>query len=138
MKNTIIYMAIMTHLIWAGLLIYSPSPETVTGINLLYRIFPNRFLLAGILIAASTMAYIALKKAEGTKSLMLLLPQQFLLVLPAIAVFTAITAGHFADGVIRPRAFLTADKISIVLVAIFHSMSLLKFHHIDEESEPKI
>lgn len=121
------------HLIWAVLLIMSPAPTTVTGLNLLYNIFPNRYLLAAILIVTSVVAILAVVRYKGVTSLLLLLPQQFMLIVPAIAVLQAIGNASFADGVTRPRAFLTADKVSVVLLAIFHSISLARFHKLDEE-----
>lgn len=137
MKSTIIWFAITIHAIWAVLLVSSQSVTQVTGINLLYEIFPNRFLLAFIFALSSFLAYLALNRYTGAKSVKYLLLQQFLLIIPAIQVITIIAAGQFADGTVRSREFLTADKLGLVLFAFFHTLSLLQFHHINEDSDGK-
>lgn len=136
-SSMIAWMASTLHIIWGLLLIFSIDATRITGLNLLYTIVPNRFMLAAILICSSLMALMAVLKYNGTKSIVLLLPQQFLLVVPAIAVLQAIGVGHFADGVARSRVFLTADKASVVLLAIYHTHALINFHRIDEETVPK-
>ncbi|TAL08207.1 MAG: hypothetical protein EPO02_13550 [Nitrospirae bacterium] len=128
MKNTAVWMASTLHLFWAGLLIFDTAPERVTGLNLLHQVFPNRQLLIIVLISFSILAIRAVYRPDGVKSLMMILPQQFLLVIAAIAVIQTIALGHFADGVMRPRTFLAADKASVVLIALFHSFVLLNFH----------
>lgn len=131
MKNNIIWFAITYHLIWAGLLVQSSEPTSVTGLNMLYRVFPNRFLLAGVLAASAILAILAITKARRFVSLFLMLPQQFMLLVPLLAVVTAISTGTFADGVVRSSVFLAADKIGIVLLAVFHSLMLLQPHKLD-------
>lgn len=126
MRYPVAWYAIILHLTWAGLLLFSISPTKVTGINILYQLFPNKILLAGILILSSLMAFLAITRFRQIKTLIWLLPQQFLLLLAAIAVIQVIVNGHFADGVIRDRYFLAADKAGILLVAFFHTLSLLK------------
>lgn len=127
MKHQAVWFASILHIIWAALLIASISPTTVTGINLLHVMFPNRYVLACVLLGCSISAILSITKFKGTKSLAMLLPQQFLLIIPAIAVIAAISNGHFADGVIRSREFLLADKVVVILIALFHTQAILRF-----------
>jgi hypothetical protein len=57
--------------------------------------------------------------------ILLLLPQQSLLVISALGALSAIISGHFADGVVRPWGFIMADQFPIILSAILYSVSIV-------------
>ncbi len=55
----------------------------------------------------------------------LLLPQQILLMMGVSGAIEAIWLSQFADGVLRPRAFIAADQINSVLAAIGHTVAII-------------
>ena len=54
-----------------------------------------------------------------------LIPQQSLLLVSAAGAITAMVLSQFADGVVRPRAFIAADQMHIVLAALGHGAAIV-------------
>ena len=57
-----------------------------------------------------------------------LLPQQILMLLSAISCVQAILLQQYADGVVRPFAFLLTDQLPMVLFAVIHTITLLRYY----------
>ena len=58
-------------------------------------------------------------------TLLCLLFQQFLLFLAASSALDVVISGRFADGVVRFHAFILADQIIYLLLAIFHTWAII-------------
>ena len=69
-------------------------------------------------------------KAVG---LLFVLPQQLVLLVSAFGALTAMATGTFADGALRPVSFIVADQSPIVLVTIFHILSVYKSYFLPDK-----
>lgn len=123
--------AIALHFVWAFLLIYDPGTVNATPVHALYRIFaglsyyPDNFL-AGICFFCSALATLGLATSRPWL-VVLLIPQQVLLLMSATGAFEAMWLSQFADGVFRSRGFIIADQIPAVIAAVGHTVAII-FH----------
>ena len=124
----IIWYAVFLHIAWGCALLQSESPLGVTAIHHIGIMLPGRWTSAVGLIMIGTLAGIGLLTNDRMLSLIVLLPQQFVLMLSALGAIVAIYHSTFADGVVRPRAFIFTDQMPAVLAAIFHTCALLEAH----------
>ena len=125
----IIIYAVALHLIWAGTMFADESAIFSTAPSGLSDIFGTRFGAASAVLGAALLAGWALWRGKvDTVSLLALLPQQMILILSAAAAAEAIWGSQFADGVVRPRAFILTDQIPAVLIAIAHTAAILDIH----------
>ena len=129
--------AAVLHVSWAVLLLLSPTPLFVTSVHSLGGI--GRFPLAVVLMAAGVSAFAGLawdRRTAGEGRLrvgvLLMLPQQAVLLLSAFGALQAMTRSQFADGVTRPTAFIVADQLYTVLLAAGHTAAV-----ISTQSDPK-
>lgn len=58
---------------------------------------------------------------SGWRLFLCLLPQQATLMLSAMSAISSVMASHYADGVLRPRAFIFADQWGNIIPAILHT-----------------
>jgi hypothetical protein len=123
----IIWYAVLLHILWGCLLLASLSPYGATALHV-YRDLP-RNLMAGALFLASGLAALAVtRRRPSLQSLAALLPQQTLLTLSAYAATAAVIAGHYGDGVPRPRLFILADQAPAILALILHTAAVIEMH----------
>ena len=61
-----------------------------------------------------------------TTGMLLLLPQQTILVISASGALRAAVQGHYADGVARPGAFILADQLPVVVLMLCHWWALVR------------
>jgi hypothetical protein len=121
--SIVIWYAIVLHLIWAVALYYDESVRGVTAIYELSGWFPppyTKWALASVAIMAIAGIY-----SHGMAAVALMLPQQAVLVLGAMGAIEAMYLGSYADGVLRPQAFLIADQMPAVLAAIGHTIAIV-------------
>jgi hypothetical protein len=83
-------------------------------------------LAAELYLGAAILAVYGMWFAPRRTRVWLLLPQQFLLLVSGFAALHAMILGQFADGVVRAHTFLIADQSPILLVAIFHTVALVR------------
>jgi len=81
--------------------------------------------LPAMLLASAALAAYGLTKAESpyTRALCLI-PQQGAVIATAGGAIAAVISGHYADGVMRPWAFILADQLPSILIAVFHTLAL--------------
>lgn len=118
-----VLFAVGLHLVWASILFVDDAALGATAVNALHRWIPMPWLTWVILFAA-LFAVVALA-VRPPWFLLLLLPQQILLIMSAAGAVEAIWIAQFADGVIRPRAFLAADQFYSILAAIGHTAAII-------------
>jgi hypothetical protein len=94
-----------------------------TGLASLYRYIQPPLLLASVIGGAALLALTAVT-IETPWIVILLLPQQVILMMSAAGAVEAMWLAQFADGVLRPRAFIAADQMYSVLAAIGHTMAI--------------
>ena len=124
----IIWHVIALHCVWSALLISSDAAAWVTAINSLYVLLGKSYgaVSAAVTIAAVLAGASLLRGRRDIWGILLIIPQQFLLIISAHGAITAMVLSQFADGVIRPRAFIMADQMAPVLIAIFHTCAVLE------------
>lgn len=92
--------------------------------------------MAGALFLASGLAAWAVTRRQPSlRSLSALLPQQVLLTLSAYAATAAVIAGHYGDGLPRPRLFILADQAPAILALILHTAAVIEIHARTPDSE---
>lgn len=114
----------MLHLWWAFMIALDKSALNATAVDALFRVFDDRWVIIFVLILASTMSLVGLFGRWSWVSI-LLIPQQALLMLSAAGVLSAVFLSQFADGVLRPRAFIAADQMHMVWSAVGHTIALI-------------
>lgn len=120
----VILYAIILHYIWAATLLIDGAAAAVTATSGLYGRFD--LVIPYFLIFAATTALLSLFLPRTTLwPILLVLPQQFALTLSAYTALSAMVVGQFADGTIRPPAFIIADQCPAVLIMLFHTVAIL-------------
>lgn len=105
-------------------LIWDINTHYATSVHVLSLIFPV-VMLPGVLIVTATCAVVAFMMKKKDNTLLLLVPQQFMLYLAAGGSVQAFIEGHFADGVMRSRAFILSDQGPGILLAFFHTWAMM-------------
>jgi hypothetical protein len=114
----------MLHITWAILLMIDSSAVGATAISGLANIFYDHVVLSVTLILAGILALLA-AFTPLPWMILFMLPQQTLLLISAFGVISAIASSQFADGVVRPRAFIGADQIDMVYAALCHAAAIV-------------
>lgn len=127
-KNIIFLYAATLHLLWAIMLTVSAEPLRTTGIDFVFSGTNSMEFTATMFFVASVFAFFSIFHVFPRRigNLFMFLPQQFLLLLSAFGAIMCMKNGQFADGEARPRLFIIADQIPIVLIAILHSVAMFK------------
>ena len=123
--SIMVLFAIALHLWWTLMILVDQSALNATGLSSLYRYIHPASLLAGVVGGAAVMAFVGLFVRRYPWLIILLIPQQALLMMSAIGALDAMWLAQFADGVLRPRAFIAADQMYSVLAAIGHTMAII-------------
>lgn len=125
MRNSwIIWYAICLHWLWGVLLLSSPTPLEITAIAASAHLGLASASHLGILyLTVAFLALLGLAAPRGINVIMLI-PQQIILVISAFGAIRAMALGTFADGVLRPVPFLIADQAPAVLAAFFHILAV--------------
>lgn len=122
--SLMILFAVALHLWWTLMIALDAAALHATGVASLYRYIHHRDVLAAVIGAAAVMALSGLF-VRASWMVLLLVPQQVILMMSAAGAIDAMWLAQFADGVIRPRAFIAADQMYSVLAAIGHTMAII-------------
>jgi hypothetical protein len=98
----------------------SPTPLITTALRDIYGTFGAQ--AACVLWFASLTGFMApmIHKRHPMWSLLLLFPQQFLVLISAKTAWSCISAGTFADGKAYDPLFITADQNFLPVIGVFH------------------
>ena len=121
----VLYAAVL-HYVWAVCLWIDPVAAQATSLaGLTSFIAPDGLPL--VLLAISTMAlvYVFFLHEMRLWGLLCVLPQQVILLISAWTAVKAMHAGSFADGILRPTAFITADQAPAVIAALLHTLAIV-------------
>lgn len=121
--SIMVLFAIALHIVWVVVILIDVSSIHATALAALARYIEPPLLLAFVITVAVILALIGLF-TRSSWIVMFLLPQQALLMMGAAGAIEAIWLSQFADGVIRPRAFIAADQMYAVLAAIGHTTAI--------------
>ena len=116
----------------SGLAIFAGAASVLktTPLYLLGSIVPNPAVAASILIATATLAIIPYLTGETRRIwfMLLILPQQCLLLMHFVSAVLAIMAGHYHDGYIPSggSAFIFADQIWLLMVVVVHTLEYIE------------
>ena len=124
--NIIILYACLVHYASGMALLLDPSTVGITAINAVVLVTWSRLGAAGLFIGAGSLAIIGLGTAETRVGILLMVPQQFTLLVSAGGAIDAMVTGHFADGTVRSHWFLIADQFPAVAAAIGHTIAIIR------------
>lgn len=116
-----ILYAVALHLVQAVSLLFDPVVVGVTSIFAVQQLLGDRLMTSLLLALVALLAVLGL----AIRSVALMLPQQFFLVVGAAGAVRAMWMGQYADGVPRPPWFLFADQTPVVLCAIGHTLAVI-------------
>ena len=117
----IIWFGLLLYSTWGVLLWWEPSIRHITALYL----FPHKtWVLSGLLLGACACTLRALYTPAQRLRILLMLPQQCLMVLSALGAMHAAWAGQYGDGVLHPRLFILADQWSLVLLVGVHTWAV--------------
>ncbi len=115
-----VLIAVAIHATWAMLILHDESALNANAVHALFRFVQSPQLLALVLmlVAASALA------GSFIGNMWLLMPQQVVLVLSGVGAIESIWLAQFADGVLRPHAFIMADQVYSIYLAIGHTVAI--------------
>ena len=127
----ITWWGLIANIIWAVLVLLSPHAMYATPLSTLSEFFNySPYALSFALFSASVATFSAM--ASHTKpdlrTLALLLPQQFFMLMAAGGSIMAMWCGHYADGVQRSHFFIMADQMPWVLAALLYTISIVEYY----------
>lgn len=124
----IVLVATALHFIWAFGLAIDPAANNATAIHALLLISENTFIAAGVLAIVAALGFfgaVAIPPKRAARVL-LMLPQQCILIMSSISASAAMAASTFADGVIRPRWFIIVDQTPVILITIGYLLAMTR------------
>jgi hypothetical protein len=124
MIYTVAGVAAALHVAWAVLILLNLETLNSTAVHALYVLLPHPYALATMLVLASFSALVG-AISPLPQALILLMPQQTLLLISAMGCIEAMLQGHFADGVERAREFIIGDQLNSVLLFAAHSAAVI-------------
>jgi hypothetical protein len=125
----VILAASLLHIAWAVLLLVDERAGASTPLHIVVVICGGRYRAAVVLclvaVAALAFPFIQIPVSNLAVTLMLL-PQQIVLLMSAGAGVRAALYSHYADGVIRPQAFILSDQMAMLALALLYVVTVLQ------------
>lgn len=116
------------HTVWAVLNILTAEPLSTTPMWGLMLLIPNRWEVSLALVVGAVAAVIGGAFSLQIKGLVLMMPQQMLLLASVSGILKAVAAGAYADGVPRSSLFILADQLPLLLIAPAYIFAILYYH----------
>ena len=120
----VVIYGIALHLIWGIILLVAGAQHTA-GLSWAVDVMGGANAAGVILIAAALAAMAGIKAKTISTKLGLLLWQQFIMTYAAGEALTCVVNGAYADGTVRPRMFILADQVNLILPAILHVIAVV-------------
>ena len=121
--------AIFQHVGWGLLLLWDKRASGVTAIaSMSDRLGVTASAVAFLIVGVLAFVALFLERQRWRGIFLapaLLIPQQIVLMFSAAGAVHAMISSSFADGVVRPRAFLIADQYPAVIVMLFHTLAIV-------------
>lgn len=115
--------------IWGAVILFHPEAMKATPMSTLAQFFnQSQYALSVALLSsvAATFTALAFDNRVDVRSMILLIPQQFLMVMAAGGSVLAVYQGEYADGVQRSHWFILADQLPWILAALFYTFSIVE------------
>jgi hypothetical protein len=127
----ITWWGLIANLIWGVVVLFSPAAMGSTPLSTVADFFGRSPVAVSTgLLSASMAAFVAMlvdhEDDPDARTLVLLVPQQFFMLLAAGGAVLAILTETYADGVQRPMAFILADQTPWVLGAVLYTLSIVE------------
>lgn len=126
----IILAPLIAHPLWAVLMMTAPIPLHTVGIDAIYTVAPGPMSAALLMFLSSASAWAAHSdRLHGHPvGFMLMMPQQFLILLSLWTVGVAVARATYANGYAPPEGwrFIAADQIFFATCSILHTVALYK------------
>lgn len=130
-----IWYAICLHLVWGLCILADSRTAGVTAIHHVSLVMFRSSAATGLLmLAVAGLAFAGMVIENKMTIVLLLIPQQSVLMLSAVGAVVASFGGHFADGVPRPHAFIFADQTPAILSAILHTVAFLDIYFAKDDA----
>lgn len=122
------------HLVQAASMIAVPDDLVSTGIAGMLIVIPNRAALSIVLILSALMAVVVVfSRIQSFAVALLLMPQQFLLLVMLVGAVIVFIDGRYFAGVVRTRWFILADQIPRLIIVIMHGASIIALTRLRRE-----
>ena len=133
--NWMVFSAVVVHAIWGCMLLVSDAPLHCTPMaETPFRHL--QYMAAIIYIAAAIMALVPIMSLYSKSTLVdlvLCTPQQILLMMSAMSAIWCIIRGAYADGEPRPRMFIAADQLWVIVSMCVHTFALIDWYVFSEK-----
>ena len=113
---------------WAIALCFSSAPVGTTPISGLHAYTGNRWIDIVVLTVAAACAAWSLWRRPSLRTLAALTPLQIVLFLAAASSLEAVLDSAYADGVVRPRAFIFSDQFLTISVIAWYTVAVIDAH----------
>ena len=128
---SIVWLSILTHLVWGVALVADERAGWATATSVLHGMVGHHVVEGLLVFLVGVLALVSeARKRRDVRSFVLLIPQQLLLFISAYGSFLAVTKSQYGDGVPRPFLFILVDQFAWILVAIFHAVVVAERHAI--------
>ena len=121
----VIWYVLTIHVVWAFLLLHSPTPGFSTPVHGLEVILP-RYWLAAALLLISASAWWGSRQPTGLRGWVALIPQQAATVATAASAIHAAAIAQYSDGVPRAWPFILADQLPAIMLLALHTAAVIE------------
>lgn len=121
-------MASLLHLIWAVSVLIDKDAKSITSIHILFSMTSSTWVMAVFLTLLSIAAIIGsiLPARHRVYRVLLLVPQQCILIMSSLGVSEVMISGVLPDGTSRPHGTLIASLAPIILMTCGYAISLTR------------
>ncbi|HSE46532.1 MAG TPA: hypothetical protein VLA89_14505 [Gemmatimonadales bacterium] len=116
------------HSVWALMIFTAQETLHTTPMWGLTLLIDQPRVLAATLIACAALAVVGGSFSREVKGLVMMLPQQMLLLASVMGILKAVAAGAYADGIVRSSLFILADQVPLLLIAPLYIFAIFYYH----------
>ena len=117
----VVCCAVSMHLTWGVLSFISPESSRATTASAFGW---HPYLTGALMLVVGVTAFVGLFVNYRLWTIALTIPQQLVLAFSADAAITAVLHGQYADGVVRPWAFILSDQCLPIYLCLWHAVAI--------------
>lgn len=121
----IVWAAIVLHLLWAVNIMAEPVSAFATAPYAIHKAMGDT-AAPFVLSAAAMLGFVGMLFHKRFVSVLLMLPQCWLLCISAMSAVRAVWLGQFPDGVERARLFILNDQALSILLAVLYTIAVVQ------------
>lgn len=123
----IFWLISILHFLWGIIVLLYPESYNTTPIFFIGEFLGGRYITGICLLITGTLAFIGmLRSPYSQKHVAFFIPQQMFITIAAYGVIVTSIMGTYADGVLRPRMFILADQLPIIIMFLLHSFAFAR------------